>query len=193
MLHRQIWDTLSTIDCSAHVEKKGNLDYLKWSFAWSQLKKYFPNVSYKFSDRTFPDGTVEVTCKLTIHQGEEKAMHEMWLPCMDFRNKPIQQPDAFAINTTKMRCLVKTISLFGLGTTIYGGHVELAPEAPLVASKPITKARVTTIKKMLKESDADLERFLNYFGASTLDQLPADRWENMIGMLQEKIDANQRS
>jgi hypothetical protein len=31
----------------------------------------------------------------------------MWLPVMDHRNKAIQNPDAFARNTCKMRCLVK--------------------------------------------------------------------------------------
>jgi hypothetical protein len=44
------------------------------------------------------------------------------LPVMDFRNKAIHNPDAFAVNTAMQRCLAKAISLHGLGMYIYAGE-----------------------------------------------------------------------
>ena len=190
MLYKQIWDTLSSIDPTPGIEKKNGLDFISWSFAWSQVKKYFPDIHPEFTERTFHDQTVEVTCRITIRQGEETAVHEMWLPVLDFRNKPIQCPDAFAINTSRQRCMVKCLALFGLGIEVYGGTVDMPVQANVVVSGAITKKQVSELKKMLKAASADVDKFLAYFGASTLDQLPADRWENIIGMLEAKI-ANQ--
>jgi len=44
------------------------------------------------------------------------------LPVMDHRNKPITNPDAFAVNTAIMRCMTKGLSLHGLGLYIYAGE-----------------------------------------------------------------------
>ena len=41
---------------------------------------------------------------------------------MDYRNKAIANPDAFQVNTAKMRCLTKCISMMGLGMYIYAGE-----------------------------------------------------------------------
>ena len=187
MLYKQIWDILSSIDPTPGIEKKNGLDFISWSFAWSQVKKYFPDIHPEFSERTFPDQTVEVTCRITIRQGEDTAVHEMWLPVMDFRNRPIPSPDAFAINTARQRCMVKCLALFGLGIEVYGGLIDMAPEQPVIVSGAISKKQVSDVKKLLKTSGADVDKFLQYFGARTIDQLPADRWENVIGMLEAKI------
>jgi hypothetical protein len=44
------------------------------------------------------------------------------LPVMDYRNKAIPNPDAFAVNTAMMRCLAKAIALHGIGLYIYAGE-----------------------------------------------------------------------
>lgn len=121
-LYKQIWDELSVIDVSAHIEKKGNLSYLSWAWAYGTLMKYYPHNTYSFAHETFPDDTMMVECMLTIQDGEEMAMRSMWLPVLDFKNKPIANPNAFQINSTRMRCLVKCISMFGLGHYIYAGE-----------------------------------------------------------------------
>ena len=51
-----------------------------------------------------------------------------FLPVMDYRNKPITEPDAFAINTALMRCMTKCLGLFGLGLYIYAGE-DLPPDS----------------------------------------------------------------
>jgi hypothetical protein len=44
------------------------------------------------------------------------------LPVMDYRNKAIPNPDAFAVNTAMQRCLTKGIALHGLGLSLYAGE-----------------------------------------------------------------------
>jgi hypothetical protein len=60
------------------------------------------------------------------------------LPVMDHRNKPITNPDAFAVNTAIMRCMTKALSLHGLGLYIYAG--EDLPEADTSLIDKITDA-----------------------------------------------------
>ena len=43
-------------------------------------------------------------------------------PVLDGRNRPIDQPTAFDINTSIQRCLVKAIALHGLGLYVYAGE-----------------------------------------------------------------------
>ena len=52
----------------------------------------------------------------------------MWLPVMDHRNNAVANPNAFQINTAKMRCLTKGLSMHGLGAYIYAGEDLPAPE-----------------------------------------------------------------
>ena len=56
------------------------------------------------------------------------------LPVLDYRNKPISTPNAFDVNTSIMRCLVKAIAMHGLGLYIYAG--EGAPEDEGDTPKP---------------------------------------------------------
>lgn len=159
-LYKQIWDELSVIDVSAHIEKKGNLSYLSWAWAYGTLMKYYPHNSYSFSHETFPDGTMMVECMLTIQDGDEMAMRSMWLPVLDFKNKPIANPNAFQINSTRMRCLVKCISMFGLGHYIYAGEdlptgkeVEVAQPKKRI-NKEMKQQYVTAFLEALENEDA---------------------------------------
>lgn len=118
-----VWETLSKIDVSDKIEKKGNLSYLSWAWAWGKLKEHYPESHYTFRDTVFlPDGTVEVWVDMTVVDGEKSQTHEMWLPVMDNRNNAIPNPDARKISDTRMRCLVKAIAMFGLGHYIYAGE-----------------------------------------------------------------------
>lgn len=150
-----VWDTLSKINVNPHVEKKNGFSYLSWAWAWGVLMDNFPNSKFSFDQFGaggsevfyYPDGTAEVRCALTV----DGVIRVMWLPVMDHRNKPIPSPDARAVNDAKMRCLVKAMSLFGLGHYIYAGEdlpdaessVRLhtkASEIPSTANKPAESA-----------------------------------------------------
>ena len=125
-----VWKKLSAIDCSKHVEKKGNLSYLSWTWAWSVLMEHYPSSSYIFHNETqLENGSIMVSCTVTV----EGQSHTMWLPVMDNRNNSITNPDTRKISDARMRCLVKAIAMHGLGIYIYAG--EDLPEAVVDAKK----------------------------------------------------------
>jgi len=49
---RSTWSILSEIDVSDYIEKKGNLSYISWAYAWSKLMEKFPDSSYWFGSVT---------------------------------------------------------------------------------------------------------------------------------------------
>jgi hypothetical protein len=106
-----------------HTEKKGNLTYLSWAWAWAEAIKADPDATYKiemFGDKCFMDinGTAMVFVTVTMF-GKPMTCQ---LPVMDYKNKAIPNPDAFAVNTAIMRCMTKALSLHGLGLYIYAGE-----------------------------------------------------------------------
>lgn len=144
-----IWNTLSKIDVSKHVEKKNGLSYLSWAWAWGVLMEHYPHAEYSFSEtEVHPDGTVTIHCRVEIGY----AIRSMWLPVMDYKNSAIKNPDARKISDTKMRALVKCLSMFGLGHYIYAGEdtpvddkpVELSQEELAEAAPPKAKKKVPT-------------------------------------------------
>lgn len=130
--HEQVWKTLSKINVNEHTETKMNLTYLSWAWAWKILKDNYPNAKYAFTSHgdsdyeqsnidymRYPDDTGSVFC--TIYIGKH-VKESMWLPIMDNRNNAIKNPNARQISDAKMRCLVKCISMLGLGLYIYAGE-----------------------------------------------------------------------
>ena len=118
---------LSRLDCSPGVEvKHGGLSYLSWSYAWHLLVSKYPDSTYYFGEpMTLPDGTMMVKAGVTV-QG---LTHEMQLPVLDHRNKPLASPNAFDYNSAQMRCLVKCIAMHGVGISLYLGDVSKVVEA----------------------------------------------------------------
>jgi|TARA_R110000803_G_scaffold187412_2_gene249807 hypothetical protein len=139
MLAKEIWDTLSVIDVNKHTEKKGRFTYLSWTWAWAEFSKYYPNCNYKMSDRTFPDGTMEVYCKMKVFTETETVKRNMWLPVLNNSNKAIPNPNAFDVNNAKMRCLVKCLAFYGLGHYIYSGESFPQLDTEAIAADWIAK------------------------------------------------------
>jgi len=97
------------------------------------------------------------------------------LPVMDHRNKPIQSPDAFQVNTAIMRCMTKTLALHGLGLYIYSGDdlpedfggtssmgdlikKEDAPAyAPIAEKAERSKEGAAVVTVVTQEAQADVE------------------------------------
>ena len=106
-----------------HTEKKNGLTYLSWAWAWAEALKADSSASYKvemFGDKCFMDinGTAMVFVTVTMF-GKPMTCQ---LPVMDYRNKAIPKPDAFAVNTSIMRCMTKALSLHGLALYLYAGE-----------------------------------------------------------------------
>ena len=116
--YKDVWDTLSKVDCSDHIEKKMNLSYLSWAWAWGILMENYPDAQIRFYEQKdsgipyvqMPDGTAEVRCQVKIGT----LTRDMWLPVMDYKNNAVENPNSRQVSDTKMRCLVKCLAMFGL-------------------------------------------------------------------------------
>jgi len=126
---------LLKINVNEYTEKKNGLTYLSWAGAWGEALKADPAVNFKVEmfDGTplmMVGGSFMVWVTVTMFGKPVTCM----LPVLDYRNKPITTPNAFDVNTSIMRCLVKAIAMHGLGLYIYAG--EGAPEEDDDAPKP---------------------------------------------------------
>ena len=149
-----VYETLSKIDVTPKLDKKGKLDYLSWAMAWAMVKQAYPDANYKITE--FPeyiktrDGWVatgrdvdyrqtsagtEVEAVVTI-DGQEYSSK---LFVMDFKNKPILNPNYFDINKTQQRALVKALAIAGLGLSVYAGE-----DLPIADSEKPAKSKQTT-------------------------------------------------
>jgi hypothetical protein len=115
----QVWKTLSSVNVNEKTDKKMNLTYLSWAWAWGILMEHYPFATYTFDEETTSsNGTVMTNCTLTIGNLERS----MFLPVMDYKNNSIANPTSRQVSDTRMRCLVKCMAMFGLGHYIYAGE-----------------------------------------------------------------------
>lgn len=185
-LSKEIWKTLSAIDVSKHIEKKGNLSYLSWAWAYGVMMEHYPELHYSFEEDKCEDtGTVEISCVVHIHTGSERdemMMRHMWLPVMDHRNKAITNPDKFAINSSKMRCLVKCFAMFGLGHYIYAGE----DINPVVANAVIDNEQAAELIALMEERDTDTLAFCKHFKCENPYKLLASQYDRAMHALRIK-------
>lgn len=143
-----------------YTEKKNGLTYLSWAGAWGEALKADPAVNFKVEmfDGTplmMVGGSFMVWVTVTMFGKPVTCM----LPVLDYRNKPISTPNAFDVNTSIMRCLVKAIAMHGLGLYIYAGEdaPEDAGDTPKPdAPKPDTpKEEVKVVKKVERKPKPD--------------------------------------
>ena len=118
---------LLKINVNDHTEKKNNLTYLSWACAWAEVLKHDPDAiwvchTYGQPGHEEPCMRIGKTAMVHVSVTIKNLRRECMLPVMDHRNKAIQDPDAFAVNTAIMRCMTKAISMHGLGLYIYAGE-----------------------------------------------------------------------
>jgi hypothetical protein len=109
---------LRNVDVSSKIEKKNNLSYLSWAWAVDTLLQHDPEATWTYGQPVSFGDTLMVFCTVTAF---DKSMTAQ-LPVMDYRNKAVPNPDAFAVNTAMQRCLAKAIALHGLGLSLYVGE-----------------------------------------------------------------------
>ena len=123
---KSVFAVLNGINVNEHTEKKGNLTYLSWAWAWSKVKENFPDAFYTIYENAsgwnyHTDGkTCWVKTGVTIN-GQE---HIEYLPVMDFNNKsiPAERVTSFDVNKAIQRSLTKAAARHGLGLYIYAGE-----------------------------------------------------------------------
>ena len=148
---------LNNINVNAHTEKKNNLTYLSWAWAWQEVKTKHPSATYTIYENNegwnyFTDGrTAWVKTGVTINDIE----HIEYLPVMDFRNKsiPLENITSFDVNKTIQRSLTKAVARHGLGLYIYAG--EDLPEEDKTSKSEFEKdatAQKTAQTKVLNKA-----------------------------------------
>jgi len=152
----EIWNTLRKIDCSSVTQEKMGLTYLSWSHAWRIMQENYPEVDVEWHMSKPPNGeqtdvhyyqggTASVSCTVSI--GE--VCREMWLPVMDYTMKSIVHPSSRHISDTKMRCMVKAFSMFGLANYLYSKDALPYKEdaKPVAPKKSAPKPKTVEVKK----------------------------------------------
>ena len=181
----ETFEKLSAINVNDKVEKKSNLTYLSWAWAWAEVKKACPDATYEvLTDPTtdkpyFYDENLGymVMTSVTI-KGETL---EMWLPVMDGANKSmmaksytyqtrygekvVESATMFDINKTLMRCLTKNLAMFGLGLYIYAGEDLPEGETPQPI-KPAPAPAKEKVLETLKKGTDDWDKVSSYVTAN---------------------------
>ena len=181
---------LNKIDVNDKIEKKNGLSYLSWAYAWGELKKRFPNATYKIYENTLPTGyvvnyftdgkTSYVKTSVTVNDIE----HIEELPVMDYRNKsiPLEAMTSFDVNKAIQRSLTKAVARHGLGLYIYAGEdlpeQEQKEEAP---KKAEPKPNVDNVEFATKEQ-IEMLKALGYKGSKKPETMTVKEADYYIQM-----------
>ena len=195
------YQTLRAINVNAHTEKKNNLTYLSWAWAWDEFKNAYPDATYKIlkSENGLPYFQSNAGVMVYTEVTAGGLTHEMWLPVMDgannamkaeaytytvwdkYKSKEIEKKvaafDMFDVNKTIMRCLVKNLAMFGLGLYIYAG--EDLPEEDKV--KPTTVKATDGAMELL---DEESQQFIKNFAMNIIADMQDGHIADAYGKLQ---------
>lgn len=190
---------LNAIDVSKHMERKGKFNYLSWAWAVGQLRQADAGATWEVKRfdglpflRTEVGYFVEVA--VTVQSVTLSQVH----PVLDGGNRVIEMPNAFDINTSIQRCLVKAIALHGLGLYVYAGEdlpevtekpepTVPTPETPKLvpaAAGTITAEQITQIKVLLGQAGMSMQRLLTFFRVNSLAELSSKDFARVISTLE---------
>lgn len=147
---------LLKINVNDKVEKKANLTYLSWAWAWAEALKADPAATFHVSTFDRGDGVTQVymdvngTALVWVTVTMFGKPMTCQLPVMDHKNKPISNPDAFSVNTAIMRCMTKALALHGLGLYIYAGE-----DLPEGEEKPEVREEKPKTPKVMEGQNKD--------------------------------------
>lgn len=169
------FNELYSLNVNEKTDKKNGLTYLTWATAWAEFKKVYPDANFRIikdpitSLPYFSDPTIGIIVYTEVTVPSENLTYEMFLPVMDSSNKAmkteaytyqvfdryknayvekkVEAATMFDINKTLMRCLVKNLSLFGLGLYIYAGEDLPEDTNQETTDQSNTPVRKATAKK----------------------------------------------
>jgi len=203
---------LFQINVNEHVQSKGQFRFLSWPYAVAQLRLHDPAATWEVKRfdglpflRTEAGFMVEVA--VTVAGITLSQLH----PVLDAKNRPIQEPTVFDINTSIQRALVKGISLHGLSLYIYAGedlpvgeasNDPVAPDLPQpeppAPAKPkasvtplpgegrISQAQMKYLESLINKTDTDVQRLCDYFHVANLGELTVAAASRAIKSLEAK-------
>lgn len=161
-----VFETLNSINVNDKTEKKGNLTYLSWAWAWGEVKKRYPNASYTIYENPqglnyFTDGR---TCWVKTGVIIEGLEHVEYLPVMDYKNQsvPLEKVTSMDVNKAIQRSITKACARHGLGLYIYAGEdlPEEEQPAPIPQDAPIDATYINAIRAALARTGWDENEML---------------------------------
>lgn len=176
---------LNALNVGDKTEKKNNLTYLSWAWAWAELKKLYPDSHYTIYENAngwfyHTDGkTAWVKTGVTVLGIE----HIEFLPVMDFRNQSIttEKITSFDVNKAIQRSLTKAVARHGVGLYIYAGEdlpedtqSDMPEEERIDAKKKIGKAHIDMIRRVLTLMGKKEEDYLTYIEYKKLTDITID-------------------
>lgn len=198
-----VFETLYKVDVKPFLVKKGKYDYLPWATALRLLMENYPNASWgnrshdreitmstgqlvKMSYPYFYDplvGGFAVETEVNI----EGLVRWETLPVIDYKNSIIKNPDWMAINTAQKRCLVKNISLFGLGLKVFEG-IHNCEEDYTYGESTSNNAPPVAPSKAEKEKEDIIETAKEVFGGAEITD-----HETVSGLLTKRFPKNAKN
>lgn len=156
---KKIFEVLNGINVNGRTEKKDNLTYLSWPWAWAEVMKRYPEATYEIvkTDGGLPYVASELGVMVYTRVTINDMTREMWLPVMDFKNRAMKiapyevktrygvevvpSVTMYDVNKAIMRCLVKNLAMFGLGLYIFAGEDLPEDEKKEAAAQAAEEAR----------------------------------------------------
>jgi hypothetical protein len=194
-------EALLKTNVNEHTEKKANLTYLSWAWAWAEALKADPKATFKvemFDGKCYMEinGTAMVWVTVTMF---DKPM-TCQLPVMDSGNKAIPlkgytavskygkeyrvECDAFAVNTAIMRCMTKALGLHGLGLYIYAGQ-----DLPDEDAQPVI---ITPSQGIRDELPIEILKYLDELAVELIATCEKDPKAAWVRLEQENLEADQK-
>lgn len=216
-----IFKKLRAVDIRPFVKQKqnGKMNYLSWAVAWRLVIELFPDSTYELVE--FAD---EMPCKVTPFGIFVKTnvtiggiTRTMTLPVLDGSNKslkleassykakdyqtkqmidkPIEAVTAFDVNKAQMRCLVKNLSVFGLGLDLYIGmdlpaDLQLEQHEEDKQESKIENRAVTgkDVAKLAQEKGIELEAICKGYKKNALVDFSEEELLKAYNQLRTKPD-----
>lgn len=191
MSNKSVFQTLYDVNVNNHVERKNNLSYLSWAYAWAEAKKLYPNANYRIYENEkgwnyFTDGH---TCWVKTGVIIEDTEHIEYLPVMDYKNKsiPADLVTSFDVNKAIQRSLTKALARHGLGLYIYAGE-----DLPEIETERITPKEAMVLKKVIDEiedSNKIFARILEKYGIRSLKELNPLQYVDVLNSIKDFKEA----
>ena len=181
---KSLWQTLSQVDCSSHIQQKGGFNYLSWAWAWGVLMEHSPDATFEnhLNNDGYPcfyDSNGNGMVRVTLCIGEK--CHTEDFPVLNYKNQAVKDPDSFAVNTALKRCLVKAMAYFGLGHYIYCGE-SVAPKEEEAFDRDHAVGIITAHIKFNADEGWD-GKVLSYFKAKTIDDLSDEQLKQVVAKI----------
>jgi hypothetical protein len=145
----------------------------------------FPATTLNYEkDLHHEGGTVEVGVRVMIQSestGPARFAYSR-LAVMNNYFGAIVNPDAREINDSRQRCLVKALAFAGLALNLWDGSI--IPVGKL--EEPITGDQYDSIMKLIESTDTNEEKFLEWCEVEDLMEMPYERYNSAISLLEAK-------